>query len=554
MHQSKKGELFGRLAVQAKLITMDQLARAVRAQGRAPQKRLGEILVEHGALSPAQLESLLELQRRCLDKVGQKRRRSPAAAPLDVGSRPPSRPSLPSTSGDADAGAVSHERPALQLSGWASPHDAIAAPTRARTAPSLSALLPLAAVPTPAGAAAALVKAPRPGGAADLTGGHSAPASPRRDLLFGSSPMLGEPLPLRPEPPTLTPLPLAPPPAFEAGPRSSEEPAQGWLIEVLRKAQLVGASDVHVHSGACVKLRRFGELVDLTDEPLPPAEAEAVLTAVLDDGQYLELQEHGQTEFALELPNVGRYRTSVYQQHRGLDAIFHGVAERPPALEDLGLPRDLARLTSFPQGLVVITGPAGCGKSSTLAALLNIINEERRDHILLLEDPIEIVHPSKRSLVNQRQVLRHTESYARALRAAMREDPDVIGLAELPDAETALLALSAAETGKLVLATMRTSSAVRTIDRLVGFHALPAQPQVRSMLAASLRAIVVQRLLPRGDGAGMVPALEILQVTNAVSELIQDGETGRIEALLERGPDRSAEGWGEMREGHGAYR
>jgi twitching motility protein PilT len=185
--------------------------------------------------------------------------------------------------------------------------------------------------------------------------------------------------------------------------------------------------------------------------------------------------------------------------------------------------------------MVLVTGPSGCGKSSTLAALVNLINEERREHILSIEDPIEYLHPSKRCLVNQRCVKTHTGSFARALRAALREDPDVIVIGELRDLETISLALSAAETGHFVLATLHTDNAIRTINRLVGSFPADQQEQIRTMISESLRAVLSQRLLPRADGQGRVPALETLVVTKAVSNLIRENKTFQLQSILQTG-------------------
>jgi twitching motility protein PilT len=218
-----------------------------------------------------------------------------------------------------------------------------------------------------------------------------------------------------------------------------------------------------------------------------------------------------------------------------MDVVFRAIPPQPPALEDLRLPSALARFANFHQGMVLLTGPAGCGKSSTLAALLNIINDERRDHIITIEDPIEFIHPSKGCVVNQRQVGPHTGSFARALRAALREDPDVIAIGELRDLETISLALTDAETGHLVLATLHTSSAIRTVNRVLGVFPPNQQEQIRTMVAESLRAVVSQRLVSRADGNGRVPALEILVATKAVGNLIRDNKTFQIRSVLQTG-------------------
>jgi twitching motility protein PilT len=322
-------------------------------------------------------------------------------------------------------------------------------------------------------------------------------------------------------------------PAAAPPPRDSR--AESWLLEILEKAADVGAADIHIHSGATVKLRRYSRLVEFTDEPLEPTEAEAALHSILSAEQYQTLHDDGQVDFAYEAPDIGRYRANIYLQHRGLDAVFHRIPSTPPTLEELGLPSELAKVTNFHQGLVLVTGPTGCGKSTTLAALVDIINAERRDHILTVEDPIEIVHRSNRCLVNQRQVEKHTESFARALRGALREDPDVICIGEMRDLETISLALSAAETGHLVLATVHTNSAIRTINRLVGAYPPAQQSQVRTMLSESLRAVISQRLLPTTSGEGVALALEILHVTKAVGNLIRENRAFRIHSILQTG-------------------
>jgi twitching motility protein PilT len=240
-------------------------------------------------------------------------------------------------------------------------------------------------------------------------------------------------------------------------------------------------------------------------------------------------------DFAYTLPGVGRFRSNAYRQQRGIDATFRAIPSRPPSLEELGLPTSLARFANFHQGMVLLTGPAGCGKSSTLAALLNIINEERRDHIITIEDPIEYVHSSKRCVVNQRQVGPHTGSFARALRAALREDPDIIAIGELRDLETISLALTAAETGHLVLATLHTNNALRTVNRILGVFPPSQQEQIRTMVAESLRAVVSQRLAIRADVKGRVPALEILVANRAVGNLIRENKTFQIRSVLQTG-------------------
>jgi twitching motility protein PilT len=324
----------------------------------------------------------------------------------------------------------------------------------------------------------------------------------------------------------------APPPSPA---QASGTPAGGAIEDVLRDAVRRGASDIHVHAGHPVRIRLAGELVEADGAPLEPAAAESMLLGALDPEVRAVLDHGGEADFCYAMDGVGRFRANVYRQQRGLDGVFRFIPPQPPSLEDLGLPRSVAKLTTYPQGMVLVTGPAGCGKTSTLAALVDLINEERRDHILTIEDPIEYLHTSKRCLVNQRSVKRHTGSFARALRAALREDPDVIVIGELRDLETISLALSAAETGHLVLATLHTDNTLRTLNRMVGAFPADQQEQVRTMLSESLRAVISQRLLPRADGAGRVPALETLIVTKAVGNLIRDNKVFQIQSILQTG-------------------
>jgi len=260
-----------------------------------------------------------------------------------------------------------------------------------------------------------------------------------------------------------------------------------------------------------------------------------MVLGILDDDARAELESRGQVDLCHSIEGVGRFRANLYRQQRGFDGVFRVIPSRPPTLDELGLPRAVAKLTTYHQGMVLVTGPTGSGKTSTLAALVDLINEERGEHILTIEDPIEFVHPAKRCLINQRSVKHHTKSFARALRAALREDPDVIVIGELRDLETISLALSAAETGHLVLATLHTDNTLRTLNRMIGAFPADQQEQVRTMLSESLRAVISQRLLPRADGKGRVPALETLIVTRAVGNLIRENKVFQIQSILQTG-------------------
>lgn len=338
------------------------------------------------------------------------------------------------------------------------------------------------------------------------------------------------------------PVPGAPPPPPGPKPRPTPKERETqlpsrvqWLNRVLQHACKMEASDVHVHAGTPVKVRVFGNLLDLVPDVISAKESDAVLMAVTPEESREHLLDEGQIDFTYSVPNVGRFRVNVYRQHSGTCGVFHYIPAEPPLLSDLGLPNAISRLVSHHNGIVLITGPAGSGKTSTMAALMNLINEERSDHVLSIEDPIEYRHVSKRCVVNQREVNRHTHSFANALRSALREDPNVICIGELRDLETISLALSAAETGHLVLTTLHTQGAVRTINRVIGAYPSAQQSQVRTMLSESLRAIISQRLIPRSDRKGMVLAYELLVVNVATSNMIRENRTFQLGSVLQTG-------------------
>jgi len=325
---------------------------------------------------------------------------------------------------------------------------------------------------------------------------------------------------------------VAPPPGV---PSVQGAAGHGALGQLLAFAADQGASDLHLHAGMPVRLRIHGDFRPLPGAAISPDESRQLLAEVLTPAQREAVETHGQVDFAYTLPSVGRFRANVYRQQRGWDGVFRVIPAEPPSLSDLGLPLDLARFANFHQGLVLITGPTGSGKSSTLAALVRIVNEERRDHIITIEDPVEFVHRSQRCVVNQRQVGAHTRSFSRALRAALREDPDVIVVGELRDLETISLALTAAETGHLVLATLHTQNAINTVNRLIGVFPAEQQSQIRTMVSESLRVITSQRLVARADGRGRVAALEIMVANKAVSNLIRENKTFQLRSVLQTG-------------------
>jgi twitching motility protein PilT len=335
----------------------------------------------------------------------------------------------------------------------------------------------------------------------------------------------------QPAAPVATPPAATPPPpaaAPQLAPLSS-------LDALLKQVVDQRASDLHLHSGSRPRLRVDGTLRDLTPAASTEEQMTAMIGAMLPEPLRSRLQAEGQVDFVHDLPGVGRFRGIAYRQQRGTDLVLRAIPSQPPTLESLGLPRELARLTHHHQGLVLVTGPSGCGKTSTLAALVNLINEERQVHILTAEEPIEYRQASRRALVNQREVGRHSDSFARVLRGALREDPDVIALGDLRDHASISLALTAAETGHLVMATMHTGGAIRTINRLIGAFPPNEQDQVRIMVSESLRAIVSQRLVPRKDGRGRVVAIELLIANRAVSNLIRERKPFQIESVLQLG-------------------
>ncbi|MCR5662587.1 MAG: PilT/PilU family type 4a pilus ATPase [bacterium] len=302
----------------------------------------------------------------------------------------------------------------------------------------------------------------------------------------------------------------------------------------------LGGSDVHFASNVAPTIRVNGILHQLPEEPLSEIDIEDMMREILPINEYRRLQKEKNIDFALDYgtPEEGgpwRFRGNAYYQKNGPNIVMRYIRNEVPTLESLGLPADLARLTKHHQGLVLATGQAGCGKTSTLAALINLINEDRPVHIITVEDPIEFVHTPKRALINQRQVGRDVESFALALKGALREDPDVILVGELRDLETISLAITAAETGHLVFGTLHTNSAAKTIDRLIDAFPIDQQAQIRTMLSESLRGVVAQQLIPNIDGTARIPVVEVLVGTTSVANLIREGKTYQITMSMQTG-------------------
>ena len=264
-------------------------------------------------------------------------------------------------------------------------------------------------------------------------------------------------------------------------------------------------------------------------------QAEKLIREVLTPDEWHRLVAERQIDLCLKVPGLGRFRANFFSQREGLDASFRAIPPNVPTLEDVGLPESVWEVARFTQGLVLVTGPAGCGKSTTLAALVNRVNETRAGHIITIEDPVEFVHPNKECLVNQRQVPHHTASFARALKAALREDPDVIMVGEMRDLETVALAISASETGHLVFGTLSTTTASGTVDRIINSFPAGQQAQIRTMVSESLKAVISQALLPRRGGYGRIAAFEILRGTTAVASLIRESKTFQLPSAIQTG-------------------
>lgn len=297
----------------------------------------------------------------------------------------------------------------------------------------------------------------------------------------------------------------------------------------------LGGSDLHLSSGCTPMVRVHGTLQRLDHPTLDDAELAAMLDEIIPPARRDEFAASGDLDFGYAVPDVARYRANFYHHERGVGAAFREIPSNIPSVEALGLPPLLRDLAMLPKGLVLLTGPTGSGKSTTLAAMIDHANTHRRDHIITIEDPVEFVHAPRGCLINQREVGRHTKSFAAALRGALREDPDIILVGEMRDLETISLALEAAETGHLVLSTVHTISAPKTIDRIVEVFPPEMQAQIRTSLSETLQAVISQVLFPRADRPGRVAALEIMLGVPAVRNLIRESKTYQLASVLQTG-------------------
>ncbi len=296
------------------------------------------------------------------------------------------------------------------------------------------------------------------------------------------------------------------------------------------------ASDLHLTAGTLPRMRIHGKLAPLPNtKPVPVEGLQKILFEVMQD-RHIEIWKRDRdVDLAYSIPTVARFRVNVFEERRGIGAVFRIIPTKIPTLADLDLPGIISRFAHMEQGLVLVTGPTGSGKSTTLAALINIINEEKTKHVLTIEDPIEFVHPNKNSLITQREVGIHAESFAGALRVALREDPDVILVGEMRDLETMSLTLTAAEMGTLVYATVHTNSATKTVDRIIDVFPPSDQEHARLLLSTTLKGVVSQQLLRTADNEGRVVATEVMVCNHAICNLIREGKSHHLASAITSG-------------------
>ena len=304
------------------------------------------------------------------------------------------------------------------------------------------------------------------------------------------------------------------------------------IAQLLQFAYQQDASDLHVSAGEPPMIRVHGDMKKLKVPALTSEQTHAMIYDIMNDSQRKVFEEFSDIDFSMQLGEIARFRVNVMRQNRGMGAVFRKIPTKVLSLEELGMPQVLADISRKEKGLVLVTGPTGSGKSTTLAGMIDLINDELEGHILTIEDPIEFVHKSKKCLITQREVGPHTQSFSNALRAALREDPDIILVGEMRDLETIQLALTAAETGHLVFGTLHTSSAPKTVDRVIDVFPPNQQAQIRAMFAESIQAVVTQTLCKK-VGGGRVAGLEILLGTTAVRNLIREGKIHQIPSAMQ---------------------
>ncbi len=491
-----KDQLFGRIALHWKFIQPEHWQEATQLLAQSPGVSAGEILMRLGHIDGGKL-------RQLLDGVAKTQAQTPtvgasSGAGTGASSGPSSMAQVSSTRVQDNRSTSAASNPLGSMSKTAVNSDPLTVPgVKTSVPPQRNAVSEPLAVPHE-GSATATVSNPNPADSPQV----SAAASSR----------------------TVT----------------EPNSALRDLHAVLREAVRRGASDLQLHAGFSPMYRMDGQLTSDDSAPLNAETVEAMVLASLSTSGRELFEKAGEVDLSYSVESTdthpaARFRGNVFRHRRGVDAAYRVVPEHIPSFAELNMPESLSDFAHLHQGLVLFTGPGGCGKSTTMASMLDLINTQRAEHILTVEDPIEFVHQPKQCQINQREVGSHTASFARALKGALREDPDIIAIGELRDLETISLALTAAETGHLVFATMHTNSAISTLNRLVGVFPPGQQGQIRSMVGESLKAVIVQKLALRKDGEGRVPVLEILRLNPAVANLVREEKTSQIENVLQTG-------------------
>ncbi len=478
----KEELLFGRIALLNKLISQEQLDDAVALRGRRTDvnQDLGRLLKARGYLDDKQYRSVRKAQEKALVGKGH----SPEAAKFLARGM------------NADGSAPADEP------GPVRPPTAALDRERARAA----------AEPTLA----------EPDDFDPMADEDEAPAAAAEEPAFDEAPGGDEKV-------------AAAPKAKVRHKRPNDANAKKTMTALLKKAREMGASDLHMSCGAKPFLRLHGQVTFLNVPEITAEAGRLYAAAMVNDEDWQLFMERNDWDGSVDLGKLGRFRVNLLRQRRGISAVYRVINTDIPSLGDLGLPEAFEKFTTFHQGLVLVTGAAGSGKSSTLAAMIELVNQNRKDHIITMEDPIEYVFTGKGCNVTQRQIDLHTRSWGNALRAALREDPDVIMIGEMRDLDTVSLAITAAETGHLVYGTLHTTSATRTIDRLLDVFPPGEQAQIRAMVSESLKGVISQQLLPKSDGKGRVCAYEVLTWTPAVANMIREGTTFKLHSIMQTG-------------------
>lgn len=305
------------------------------------------------------------------------------------------------------------------------------------------------------------------------------------------------------------------------------------MQKLLQHTVTSSGSDLHISAGSPIMIRVHGQMQKLDEKPVSADIAQNLISQILNPQQIAILKEEQEVDFAISVPDYARFRVNVFQQRLGLAGVFRVIPEKIPSIEELGLPSVVGDMVNLEYGLILVTGPTGMGKSTTLAAMIDRINSTKKGHIITIEDPIEFIHSSKKCIINQREVTSHTHSFANALRSALREDPDYILVGEMRDLETIGLALTAAETGHLVFATLHTSSAAKTITRVIDVFPVGEQDRIRIQLSESLMGVIAQRLYPRIDIPGRIAAFELMIATQAVRNLVREKKIFQIDSVIQ---------------------